>query len=159
MRSLRLWYPSCPKCFEQSTRLDWGCASNYWRLPMALATGFLLIPVGTVGLVCGACSERFRSLAANQPVRGTLSEFEAEELMKFSARISGKSLEELEAEYGSPSTEHGPRNESRWGKGWSEIIRYRREVDFAGVAPRGRTLRVSERVDGKLDISFPQKGK
>ena len=152
MKSFRLWYPPCPKCFKQATRLDWRRASNYWRVPIATIAGFLLFPVGSVGLVCRACGERFRLHAAKQPDAGDLKE--ADELMAFSMSILGKSVQELAAKFGSPTAEHGPRGEKHWGEGWSEIIKYRREVDFAGVAPRGRTLRVSERVDGKLDISF-----
>jgi hypothetical protein len=74
--------------------------------------------------------------------------------MTFSMSIHGKSMEELAAKFGSPTAEHGARREKHWGEGWSEIIDYRQEVEFAGVAPFGRTLRVSKRIDGKLDISF-----
>ncbi len=77
-----------------------------------------------------------------------------EESLPFVLSLQGRSIPELMARFGPPTAELGPFREKRWGDGWSEVIAYRRAVEFAGVAPRGYTLRVSERADGRLDVSY-----
>lgn len=59
MKSFRLHRPACPSCRSQTTAVDVARLVNLWRLPMAVVSGFLLVPCCRVGYRCRSCSFRF----------------------------------------------------------------------------------------------------
>ena len=65
MKHLRILPTGCPTCRSLSFRYDWSRASNLWRVPLVIAAALIPVPIGSVHLICEACSHRFTS--KNQP--------------------------------------------------------------------------------------------
>jgi hypothetical protein len=78
-----------------------------------------------------------------------------QEMLGWQKRLHKMSLDEALAVLGQPAREFGPRREKReYTDGTSKSIDYIRGFEFDGVGKTFRVLRVDERSDGRLQLSF-----
>ena len=85
-----------------------------------------------------------------------MKRFEKPSLKEFEElvhRLQGKTVENVIAMFGPPARERGPRTDERLADGVPWIVEIRRELMFRDIGPTIHRLVVTERADGKLELS------
>lgn len=80
-----------------------------------------------------------------------------EEFKELVHRLQGKTVEDMIAMFGPPARERGPRTDERLADGVPWIVEIRRELIFRDIGPTIHRLVVTERADGKFELSAPGK--
>ena len=91
-----LTHSRCPSCGEDMG-IDWRDPRNWWRLPLSVASGLVLYPVGNLLCRCRACGQRMRLPAGDVGNRGPRIELvpAADADCEFAYRVKVAAEEEL----------------------------------------------------------------